>query len=117
MAGMTFPLRGEVYWVRLDPTVGTEMQKTRPGVIVSNDIGNELSARVIIAPVTSQGTQRVFPFEVLAHAGEAGLTEAGKIAIDQIRSVDKLRLGRRIGMLPQERIVEVDKAIRVTLSV
>ena len=114
---MTFPRRGELYWVRLDPAVGTETRKTRPAVIVSNDIGNELSARVIVAPLTSQGTQRVFPFEVLVPAGEGGLRESSKIAMDQIRSVDKLRLGGLLGALPRERMEQVDRAIRTTFSV
>ena len=114
---MTFPRRGEVYWVSLDPTVGTEIQKTRPAVIVSNDIGNELSARVIIAPMTSQGTQRVFPFEVLVPAGEGGLRETSKIAMDQLRSVDRLRLGDKMGALTPERMDLVHRAIRITFSV
>lgn len=114
---MTFPRRGEVYWVSLDPTVGTEIQKTRPAVIVSNDIGNELSARVIIAPMTSQGTQRVFPFEVLVPAGEGGLRETSKIAMDQLRSVDRLRLGDKMGALTPERMDLVNRAIRITFSV
>lgn len=93
------------------------MRKTRPAVIVSNDIGNELSARVIIAPTTSQGVRRVFPFEVLVPAGEAGLRETSKIALDQIRSVDKVRLGDRLGVLPQPRVEQLNRAIRVSLAV
>ena len=57
-----FPKRGEVYWVKLDPTVGSETKKTRPGVVVSNDSGNEYSSRVILAPITSQ-SKKVYPFE------------------------------------------------------
>jgi len=113
---MSFPLRGEVYWVRLDPTIGTEMSKTRPAVIISNNVGNELSARVIIAPMTSQGTRRVFPFEVLVPAGEAGVRETGKVALDEIRSVEKVRLGDRIGALPAARVEQLNRAIRVSLA-
>ncbi len=114
---MSFPRRGEVYWVNLDPTVGTEIAKTRPALIVSNDIGNQYSARVIVAPITSRGVDRAYPFEVVVLAGEGGLAQASKILLDQIRSVDKQRLGRCLGVLPAERVLEVDRAIRLSLGV
>jgi mRNA interferase MazF len=114
---MTFPRRGEIYSVKLDPVVGTEIAKTRPAVIISNDVGNQYSARVIVAPITSRGTQKVYPFEVGAPAGEGGLPQPSKIVLDQIRTVDKQRLGLRIGMLSAERIREVDQATRRSLSV
>ncbi len=59
MAGVNFPRRGDVYWVDLDPTVGTEIAKTRPCVVISNDTGNEYSARVIIAAITSGNTTNI----------------------------------------------------------
>jgi mRNA interferase MazF len=114
---VTFPRRGELYWANLDPTVGSEIAKARPAVIISNDVGNELSARVIIAPVTSRGVDRVFPFEVLAPAGVGGLPGDSKVLLDQIRTVDKRRLGRFIGALPPERLAAVDRAIRLSLDV
>jgi mRNA interferase MazF len=117
VARLSFPRRGEVYWVRLDPTVGTEIGKTRPAVVVSNDIGNQYAGRVIVAPMTSGGVERVYPFEVRVDAGEAGLTERSKVALDQLRSVDKSRLGRRIGVLSTTRMSEVDDAIRLSLAV
>ena len=114
---MTFPRRGEVYWVNLDPTLGTEIAKTRPGLVISNDIGNQHSDRVIIAPLTSGGTGRVYPFEVLVNPGEAGLSRASKVVLDQIRTVDKLRLGARMGSLLADRMLHVDRAIRISLAV
>jgi mRNA interferase MazF len=114
---MSYPHRGDVYWVNLDPVVGTEIAKTRPAVIISNDIGNEFSARVLVAPLTTGGQDRVYPFEVLVPAGEGGLPQASKVALDQIRTVDKRRLGRRIGTVPPERMHEVDQAIRRSLAV
>ena len=117
MARVSFPRRGEVYRVALDPTVGTEMAKTRPAVIISNDVGNEYSGRVIVAPTGSRNLDRVYPFEVLVPAGEGGLPETSKVLLDQIRTCDKARLGRRIGALPAARMVEVDRAIRLSLAV
>jgi mRNA interferase MazF len=114
---VSWPRRGEIYWVSLDPTVGSEIAKTRPALIISNDIGNQYSARVIVAPVTSGNVDRVFPFEVLVLAGEAGLPNDSKVLLDQIRTVDKRRLGRRSGMLGQERLEEVNRAVRLSLAV
>jgi mRNA interferase MazF len=114
---VSFPRRGEVYWVNLDPTIGSEIAKTRPAVVISNDIGNQYSARVTVAPLTSQGTERVYPFEALVPAGEGGLSQASKVLLDQVRSIDKQRLGRRTGALPPERMLEVDRAIRLSFSV
>ena len=114
---MTFPLRGEVYWVDLDPTVGTEIAKRRPALIISNDTGNEYSPRVIVAPITSSGTQHVYPFEVLVPAGEAGLRTVSKVLMSQIRVADKQRLGPRLGSLTSQRMEEVTRAIRLTLDV
>jgi len=112
-----YPRRGDVFWVALDPTVGTEIAKTRPAVIISNDIGNRYSGRVIVAPVTSQHVDKVYPFEVLVDTGDGGLQHTSKVVLDQIRSVDKQRLRARLGALPADRMTEVDTAIRVSLAV
>jgi mRNA interferase MazF len=117
MARVTFPRRGEIYWVALDPTIGTEIAKTRPGLIISNDIGNQHSGRVIIAPISSGNTARVYPFEVLIPAGEGGLPQDSKVLLDQLRTCDKARLGRRVGTLPAARMTAVDAAIRLSLAV
>ncbi|HWE61953.1 MAG TPA: type II toxin-antitoxin system PemK/MazF family toxin [Chloroflexota bacterium] len=113
---MTFPRRGEIYWVNLDPTMGTEIAKTRPAIIISNDIGNEHSARLIVAPITSSNTAKVYPFEVSIASGEGGLSQASKVVLDQIRALDKQRLGQRLGSLSGERMREVDSAIRRSLA-
>ena len=101
----------------MDPVVGTEIAKRRPGLIISNDAGNRVSSRVIIAPLTSQGVRRVYPFEVLVQDGEAGLTESSKVLLNQLRAIDKQRLGRLIGTLSPERMAQVDRAIRISLAV
>ena len=114
---VSFPRRGEIYWVDLDPTVGSEIAKTRPCLVVSNDVGNQYSERVIIAPVTSGSVSRVYPFEVLIPAGQGGVRTTSKVALDQIRTVDKQRLGRWVGMLPPGLMQAVDQAIRLSLDV
>ena len=90
---MIAPKQGDIYLVTLDPTIGTEMAKTRPGVIVSNDYANKGSNRVSVVPITSSNIAKVYPFEVFLPAkSETGLNYDSKIACDQVRSVDKRRL-------------------------
>jgi mRNA interferase MazF len=116
MAGLSHPRRGEVYWVNLDPTIGTEINKTRPALIVSNDVGNQYSGRVIVAPITSHGVERVYPFEVMISAGEGGMVRPGKVLLDQIRTVDKRRLGDSLGHLEPTTMEAVNRAIRLSLA-
>ncbi len=113
---MSFPHRGDLFWVALDPTLGSEIAKTRPCLVISNDVGNQVSDRIIVAPLTSRGTDRVYPFEVRVETGEGGLTETSKIALDQIRTVDKRRIGRYVGTLAPAKMAEVDRAIRLSLA-
>lgn len=93
--------RYEVYLVNLDPTQGSEIQKTRPCVIISPDEMNRYIRTIIIAPMTS--TQRDYPTRV-------NLTfqrKKGQVVLDQIRTVDKSRLVKRLGVLPEARAREV----------
>jgi mRNA interferase MazF len=83
--------RSEVYWVSLDPTVGTEIPKTRPCVVVSPDELNSHLHHVIVAPLTS--TIRPFRFRVATSVGG----KAASILLDQLRTVDTDRLGKRVG--------------------
>ena len=103
--------RGEVFWVNLDPTIGSEIQKTRPAVIVSNNIQNKVSSRVVVIPITSK-TDKLFPFE----SKIALKKKSGKVLTDQIRTVDKSRLGECICMLSRNEISDIERAIKVTLS-
>ncbi len=85
-------------------------------MIVSSDLGNEYSPRVIVAPVSSRRTDRVHPFEVMVLAGEGGLHQTSKVLLNQIRTVDRRRLGRRIGALDEVRMHQVDAALRLSLG-
>jgi mRNA interferase MazF len=87
-------LRCEVYWVNLDPTVGTEIQKTRPALVVSPDDMNAALPRVLIAPITSKGQALGCRPEVKFKGKSA------RILLDQLRSVDKSRLAGRMGTIP-----------------
>lgn len=83
--------RGEVYWVNLEPTIGTEIKKTRPALIVSPDDLNTALPRVIIAPITSKGQPLGCRPQVVFMGKNA------RILLDQIRSVDKRRLMGKMG--------------------
>lgn len=109
------PRRGELYWVQLDPVIGAEIAKTRPAVVISNDVGNEYSARVIVAPLSSS-VAKVYPFESHLPSGEGGLTQDSKVLLDQIRSVDKSRLGKKIGTLTAARMADVERALKISLG-
>ncbi len=105
------PRRGEVYWVTLDPTVGSKIRKTRPAVVVSNDACNRYGGRVVVLPITSH-VESLYP-------GEARIRVAGKPGRalgDQIRSIDKMRLRQRIGTLNAVEIADIDDALRITLG-
>jgi mRNA interferase MazF len=117
MARMKPPRRGELYWANLDPAIGAEIVKTRPALIISNDIGNQYADRVIVAPISSSNLSKIYPFEVHLSSGESGLPKESKILLDQIRTLDKLRLGQLIGAHIAERLEEVNRAIRISLAV
>ncbi|MSO57355.1 MAG: type II toxin-antitoxin system PemK/MazF family toxin [Acidobacteria bacterium] len=109
------PKRGEVYLVSFDPTLGAEIQKTRPALILQNDIGNQHSPLTIVAAVTSNVLRRG-PTGVLVHAPEAGLAVDSVVLLNQIRTIDKSRLGKRLGVLRSATMKQVDQAIMISLA-
>lgn len=103
--------RGDVYWISLDPTIGSETKKTRPCVILSNDAQNKKSSRIIIAPITSNA-QKIYPFE--AHVEVLG--KEGKVMLDQLRSVDKARLDKYASSFDVMTMLEIETALKVSLA-
>lgn len=112
---LQFPRRGAVYLVNLDPTVGTEIKKTRPAVILQNDFGNEHSTLTIVAPLTST-TTNMSPVRVFVKAAEGGLKNDSCILLNQIRAVDKRRLVRYMGTLKPQTMRRVDQAIKISMG-
>jgi len=109
---MSSPKRGEVYLVNLDPTFGTEIKKTRPSVVVQNDVSNQHSTITSIAPITS--TKKVVsPVHVEVKAPEGGLDTDSVVLVNQIRAVDQRRLLRRLGTLKPRTMQQIDRAISV----
>ncbi len=117
--GIIYPLlRGDVYLVNLDPIVGKEIGKARPAVIIQNDIGNKFSPVTIIAPISSvKEITKSLPIMIFLNKGEGGLPEESYIDCGQIRTVDKdQRLITKFGNLDKNKMLEVDKALKVSLS-
>jgi len=113
---VAFPKRGDVYFVVFDPTRGSEIKKTRPAVVIQNDIDNRYSPLTIVVPLTSKFEDRVYPTEVLVRAPEGGLKIDSVISANQIRAVDKERLGRRLGALKPATMALVNQAIAISLA-
>ena len=112
--------RGEIVWVGLDPTRGSEANKRRPGVIVSNDGANRIAQRlgrglITVVPVTSN-TERAYPFQVLLPAMSCGLPKASKAQAEQIRPVAVQRIGNSVGRLTPDLLTDLDEAIRLHLG-
>jgi mRNA interferase MazF len=108
--------RGEIYLAALDPVVGKEISKTRPVVIVSHDKNNEFSGTVTILPITSKNLKRIYPFEVFLSKGSGNLPKDSKAKADQIRTLDKTRIIRRIGKLRKDEIDGIEKALKIHLG-
>jgi mRNA interferase MazF len=109
-------IRGEIYLVNFDPTIGSEISKTRPALIIQNNIANESSPITIIAAVTSKFDDRLYPTEVLIEPPEGGLKTTSVILLNQIRSIDRQRLIRRIGAIGSAKLNEVDRAIQISFG-
>jgi mRNA interferase MazF len=112
--------RGQIVLVSLDPAVGSEVRKTRPAVVVSNNTANAAASRtssatVTVVPVTSN-TVRVLPFQVLLPAGATGLDRDSKAQAEQVRTVSVSRVVRPVGWVPAELMGALDEALRLHLS-
>ena len=107
--------RGDIWLVNLDPTLGHEIQKSRPAVIIQNDIGNTFSSLTIVAPITSQGIEKVYPIEVLLKKN-SGLMKESKALLNQIRAVDKRRLIKKLGHVTEETMRDIDEALKMSLG-
>ncbi len=97
--------QGDINLINLDPVFKTEIGKTRPGLILSIDAMNQYSPRLIIAPITST-IGKLYPFEIFLKAGIGGLENDSKIMLDQIRSLDKQRLVRKLGSVDKMLLIE-----------
>ncbi len=108
--------RGEIYWLAFDPTVGAEIQKTRPAVVIQNDWSNRSSPVTVVAALTSKFEKPLYPTEVFVRPHEGGLSIPSVVLLNQIRSVDRKRLVRKLGKLRPETMRKVDSALKISLG-
>jgi len=106
------PRRGEVWWVSFDPSVGGEIRKTRPAIVLSNNAANAALNRVIVVPLTSQ-TEKLYPGEALVTLND----EKSKAKADQIATASKQRLRNKVGTLSFSDLAAVEKAVLLQLGI
>ncbi len=102
--------RGDIYQVSLDPIVGSEIGKTRPAVVLQNDLANKTSSTVTIVPISSK-LRRVYPFQVKLSAGDSGLERNSKALCEQIRTISRERLLQKLGHISQESLDQIRTAL------
>jgi len=110
------PKRGDIYLINFEPTVGAEIRKTRPALVIQNDIGNEFSPITIVAAITSKFDEPAYPTEVIMETEESGLPLRSAVVLNQIRSIDRQRLLRRLGHASPATLERVDQAIQISLG-
>ncbi len=108
--------RGDLFWVNLDPTRGSEQAGRRPVVVIQNNIGNEEAPTTIVAPLTTKAFLKEYPTNVCLLKGVGGLKFNSTVLLSQIRTIDQSRLEAKIGQLPPIYLKKIDQAIKISLA-
>ena len=112
----TYPRRGEIYLTALDPTLGHEIKKTRPALVIQNDISNQYGQTTIVAAITSKVSTPPYPNEAIVQPGSSGLQVVSTVRLDQLRTVDRQRLLKRLGSADAQTMRQVDLGIKASLA-
>ena len=108
--------RGEIYYADLNPTMGSEINKKRPVLIISNDANNDASSTVTVLPITSN-IRKIYPFEVALAAKSSGLPKDSKIQCQQIRTISKLRIkSSKAGIANKNILQGIEAALKLHLN-
>ena len=107
--------RGDVVVANLDPTIGVEIKKTRPAIVLSNDSINQFSQLVVVVPLT-KNTAHLSPSHALIPKGVARLTFTSKAVTEQVKAVDKRRLVKHLGSLTPSLLIQVESALKNTFA-
>ncbi len=113
---MTGLERGAVVTVRLDPTEGREIRKTRPAVIVSNDVACKFDAVIQVVPLTGLPDRELRPYEARVASPESGLAKPSRLVANQIRTVSRQRIGEVLGRISEAENRQIDRALRIQLA-
>ena len=108
--------RGDIYYADLSPVVGSEQGGIRPVLIVQNDVGNRYSPTVIAAAITSQKDKTKLPTHIQVNASGCGLSKDSIVLLEQVRTIDKMRLKEKMGSLDLNSMDRVDKALSVSFG-
>ena len=108
--------RGDVVQVRLDPGKGREIRKTRPAVVVSNPVACRLDSVVQVVPITGLRDRSLRPYEAHVESSSSGLSKPSRAVANQIRTVARQRLTKRLGSLSKNELEAVDRAIAIQLG-
>ena len=109
---------GCIYLVNFDPAIGAEIKKTRPALILQNDVANRYSSVTIVAAITSFSDKdgKIYPTEVFIGGFEGGLDNDSVVLLNQIRTIDKRRLVKKLGVLKDNAMAQIDKAAQISLG-
>jgi len=108
--------RGAVVTVRLDPAEGSEIRKTRPSVVVSNDVACRFDAVVQVVPLTRLPDRELRPYESVVGSAQSGLTRPSRLVANQVRTVSRQRIGDVIGRVSEAEEEDLDRALRIQLG-
>jgi mRNA interferase MazF len=109
--------RGEIYLANLDPTIGAEIKKRRPVLIISNNANNKMASTITIVPITSN-IKKIYPFEVLLETQDTGLLKSSKAQCHQVRTISKIRIqGGKIGHANYQVMLKINSAMKLHLNI
>jgi mRNA interferase MazF len=107
--------RGDILLIEFSPTRGSEIQKTRPAVVVTNNIANTYSRVIMVIPITSQKLDKIYPYEVLLQEVK-GLSKLSKANISQMRAIDRARIKETLGKVTSKNLLEIEIALKLHLN-
>ena len=108
--------RGDIYYADLSPVVGSEQGGGRPVLIIQNDVGNKYSPTVIAAAITSRMGKNKLPTHIDIYADRVGLAKDSVVLLEQVRTIDKQRLGEKMGHLDDDTMNAVDDAMAISFG-
>ncbi len=108
--------RGDIFFADLSPVIGSEQGGTRPVLVIQNDVGNKHSPTTIIAAISTKESGKYLPVHIFVSHSTSCLPENSYILLEQIRTIDSKRLGKKLGHLNRLMMDEIDRAIRVSLG-